>query len=409
MSHGLAPNELTGDGFKLPKIPIKVMSDMVARPVKVSASPLPAAQALLGAGVALTTVQGTPVLPLPQPRGFTPPTDFSPATASLWGRFVNLLHRYSLAVFALLFLAIGVSAIAVGGSYWSARVINAAKPAAVAKIAVPTVAGLNLTVPASELQAKLQTITNQPATLTVGSQAIPVGADTIRGWLQITTSADKSQDYIRLKAGAISASLTSLANQFVNAPVNQVTVDEAGVSRVVVAGQNGSTLTDPAGLKTQAEQVAKTVMNANGLSFNTPLQTVAFQAYTPCNFDKSLDVNVTTKQMYAYQGCQLVQTFAVSAGAPATPTPIGEFHIWEKLTSQTMTGLNPNGTKYVQPNVPWINYFDHSGDAVHGNYWRPASVFGNVNTSHGCVSVPVDQAEWIFNWAPIGTTVITHA
>jgi lipoprotein-anchoring transpeptidase ErfK/SrfK len=107
--------------------------------------------------------------------------------------------------------------------------------------------------------------------------------------------------------------------------------------------------------------------------------------------------------LYAYQNGQLVNTFLITAGAPATPTPIGEFHIWDKVALQTMTGPG-----YVQPRVPWINYFDHSGDAVHGNYWRPSSVFGNVNTSHGCVGVQVDQAEWIYNWAPIGTTVITH-
>ena len=113
--------------------------------------------------------------------------------------------------------------------------------------------------------------------------------------------------------------------------------------------------------------------------------------------------------MYAFDNGQLVNTFLVTAGAPATPTPIGEFHIWEKLPVQTMSGLNPDGTKYSQPNVPWINYFDHSGDAVHGNYWRPASYFGNINSSHGCVGVQVPEAEWIYNWAPIGTTVITHA
>ncbi|HEY5152467.1 MAG TPA: L,D-transpeptidase, partial [Candidatus Saccharimonadales bacterium] len=318
------------------------------------------------------------------------------------------MHRYSLAVFALLFLAVGVAAIEVGGSHWSARLISSVKPAAAIKAAAPTIAGLNLTVPANQLQAKLQTITAQPATLTVGTQAVPVGADTIRSWLQISTSADKSQDFVRLKSGAIAASLAQMANQFVKSPVNQVTLTVNGASRIVIAGRDGAALTDPGGLKTQAQAVAKTVMDAKGLGFNTPLQTVPFQAVTPAAFSKSLYVDVTNKQMYAYEAGQLVQTFAVSAGAPATPTPIGEFQIWEKLTSQTMTGFNPDHSKYVQPNVPWINYFDHSGDAVHGNYWRPASVYGNVNTSHGCVSVPVDEGQWIFNWAPVGTTVITY-
>jgi lipoprotein-anchoring transpeptidase ErfK/SrfK len=361
----------------------------------------------IAANMSQATMPGAPALHLPKHREFTPPSDFSPTPDSLPQRFVNLLHHYSLGVFALLFLLVATAGIEVGGRYWSARVLDSVKPALAAKAVAPTISGLNLTVPAKDLQSKLQTIANQPATLTVGSQSIPVGSDTIRNWLQVTTSADKSQDYIRIKAGTIAASLNQLANQFVKAPANQITINEAGVNQVVAVGSNGTALTDPAGLKTQANAVAKTVMNGGGMQFTTPLQTVPFQAVTPCNFNKSLDVNVSTKQMYAYQGCDLVNTFAVSAGAPDTPTPLGVFQIWEKLTSQTMKGTYP--VPYVQPNVPYINYFDHSGDAVHGNYWRPASVFGQTNTSHGCVSVPVDQAEWIYNWAPIGTTVVTHA
>jgi lipoprotein-anchoring transpeptidase ErfK/SrfK len=355
------------------------------------------------AALAVSSAQSASV----SPRDFTPAAEFSSEAVSTLRRLLNLAHRYSLAVFALLFLAVGVATIEVGGKYWSAHVLNSIKPAVAAKAAAPTIAGLNLTVPASQLQSKLQTITSQPATLTVGTQAIPVSSDTIRSWLQITTSHDKSQDYVRIKSGAITASLTQMANQFVKAPVNQITVAEAGVNQVVVAGRDGAALTDPGGLKTQAQATAKTVMNSKGLSFNTPLQTVPFQAVTPAAFDKMLDVNVTTKQMYAYQGGQLVNTFAVSAGAPATPTNIGQFHIYAKYAVQDMRGFNPDGTKYFQPHVPWVNYFS-GGDAVHGNYWRPASVFGNVNTSHGCVSVPVDQGEWIYSWAPIGTTVITH-
>jgi len=362
----------------------------------------------LRVAVPAVTPQPVAALPLQPPREFLPPAKISPAHVRPPQRLLNFLHRHSLATFALLFLLVGSAATQVSGSYWATRVEAAAKPAVALKAAPPLIAGLNLTVPSSQLQAKLQTITSQAATLTVGTQSTVISPDTIKSWLQITTSADKSQDYIRLKAGAIAASLTQLANQFVKAPVNQVTLSVNGTSRIVIAGRDGAALIDPGGLKTQAGQIAKTVMDSKGLSFNTPMQTVPFQAVTPAAFSKSLYVDVTNKQMYAYESNQLVQTFAVSAGAPATPTPIGEFQIWEKLTSQTMTGFNPDHTKYVQPNVPWINYFDHSGDAVHGNYWRPASVYGNVNTSHGCVSVPVDQGEWIYNWAPIGTTVITY-
>jgi lipoprotein-anchoring transpeptidase ErfK/SrfK len=113
--------------------------------------------------------------------------------------------------------------------------------------------------------------------------------------------------------------------------------------------------------------------------------------------------------MWVYEKGQLVNQFAVSAGAPATPTPLGRFQIYQKLAVQDMKGYNANGTKYFQPHVHWISYFLPGGYAVHGVYWHPLSWFGVNNSSHGCVGLPDATAEWVYDWAPIGTTVITHA
>lgn len=347
-----------------------------------------------------------PALALPEVPDFAPPAKF--VSSSPLNRFTDWLHDHSLVVFALLVLAVGGAGIKVGGNYWTTRTLSAVKPTAAVKATAPTIAGLNLSVPSQDLAARLQTIENQPATLTVGSQTIPLGADTIRGWLQVTASKDKSEAYIRIKANAMTASLTQLANRFVKAPINQVTVTEDGVSEVVVAGRNGLALTDPGGLKAQADQLAKTVMDAKGLSFNTPLQSLAFQAVTPAAFDKLLVANVTAKKMWAFQNGQQVNSWLVSAGKPSTPTPLGEFHVYAKFTVQDMRGFNPNGTPYFQPHVHWVNYFS-AGSAIHGVYWHPLSWFGAINSSHGCVGIPDSQAEWIYNWAPIGTTVITHA
>lgn len=355
--------------------------------------------------------------PVVQPQLVLPPIvpamPVVPITASRQHPLSQLFeaaHRHSLSVFALLFLLVGTAGIQVGASYWSAHILDGLKPASTTiKLPTSKIAGLNITVPASQLPTRLASITGQPASLTVGSQTVAISPNTIKSWVQVTASTDKSQDYLSVKTASITSSLQSIANQFVKAPVNQVTATYAdGSTSVIAPGVNGVALSDPGGLKTQAAAIAKTLMNGNGLQFNAPTTSQAFADITPASFDKSLDVNVTTHVMVARQGNQIVNTFLVTAGAPDTPTPIGTFHIWEKLPLQTMTGFNPNGTKYVQPNVPWINYFDHSGDAVHGNYWRPASVFGSVNTSHGCVGVQVADAEWIYNWAPIGTTVITH-
>jgi lipoprotein-anchoring transpeptidase ErfK/SrfK len=318
----------------------------------------------------------------------------------------ELFHRNTLLVFALLILAIAALGIEVGSHYWSARL--ASRTATVPAAKAPTIPGLNLRVPTSELPARIQAITNQSATLTVGSDAKPLSPDIIKSWLQITPGNTASEQYIHIKAGAIAKSLTDLAAKYNKDPVNQVTVTHDGVNQVVVPGRNGAKLSDPATLATQASAAAKTVLDAKGLQFSTPLQTAPFQAVTPAAFNKLIEVNVVSKQMWLYDNGQLTHNYLVSAGAPATPTPIGEFHIFAKFASQDMKGFNVNGTPYFQPHVHWINYFLPGGYAVHGVYWHGEGWFGNINSSHGCVGLPDYQAEDVYNWAPIGTTVITH-
>jgi lipoprotein-anchoring transpeptidase ErfK/SrfK len=332
-------------------------------------------------------------------------TDHSFRPAHLAYQTLDLTRRYRVASAAMVILLFGAAIIVLAGRYWSAT--YTAQHASLAATITPahSVAGLNITVPAAELQAKLQTITSQKATLTVGPYSEQLSSDIIKSWLQISANSQHSEYFIHLDESAMNSALAKEASQYARTPVNQVTVNEDGASVVAVAGQDGRSLSDPSSLKTQAQGAAKNVLAASGgLQFNTPLQTTPFQAVTPANFDKLLVSNVNTKKLWAYQNGQLVNTFLSSDGKPDDPTPLGEFHIRAKLTKQTMTGPG-----YVQPNVPWINYFDNSGDAIHGVYWRPASVFGNVNTSHGCVGLPVDQAEWVYNWAPIGTTVIINA
>ncbi|HSX45442.1 MAG TPA: L,D-transpeptidase [Candidatus Saccharimonadia bacterium] len=319
------------------------------------------------------------------------------------GQPLDALYRHSFVVFTLLFLLVGASGIEVGGRYWAARL----EPPVVATAKKPTISGMSITVPVGQLQQKLQQITGQPASLTVGDQTVPVSPDTIKSWLQITADNAKTEDFIFVNKAAMSKSLSDMADKFVRSPVNQVIINHGGADQVIVYGHNGAHLTDPGTLATQAGQFAKTVMDAKGMQFSTPLQTQAYSVVTPAAFGKLLEADVTTKTLYVYQNGQLINTFLTSDGAPATPTPLGEYHIYAKYAVQDMKGFNANGTKYFQPRVPWVNYFT-GGDAIHGVYWHPSWWFGAINSSHGCVGVPVDVGEWIYNWAPVGTTVITH-
>jgi hypothetical protein len=316
--------------------------------------------------------------------------------------------RYSAVLASLALLLIGTAAIRLGGAYYTAEYIN--KPAAAVKLPqlpAESIAGFNIAVPAAEFPAKLKSITSQPVILTVGGQSEHVSASTIKSWLQITSNKQKSQYYIHLNQATMANSLLKLAKGYAKAPVNQVTVNEDGRSVVALRGRPGTALSDPGSLKSQAAEASKDALAGQGMRFSTPLKTVPYHAVTPSAFGKVIVADVTTKKMWAFQNGKQVNSWLVSAGKPTTPTPIGEFHIYAKFTVQDMSGYNLDGSKYFQPNVRWVNYF-YEGSAIHGVYWHPLSWFGAINSSHGCIGVPDNEAQWIFNWAPIGTTIIVH-
>ena len=326
------------------------------------------------------------------------------------GVTLDFLHRYFIGAFAILFLFVGSATITVYGRYDSNRILALTKPPLSTTQETHVITGPSITVPDTQLQAQIQSITSQPITLTVGTHTESVSPSDIQAWLKITHSGNGVQDYIQIDTTAVEQTVKGLANQYAVAAVNSVSVihdDGITPSGVIVVGENGSALGDLSGISSQSLSSATDILNGKGAQFSAPLQSVPFQSQTPANFDKLIEVDLVTKRMYAYENGRIVQTFLISAGAPATPTPVGEYHIYAKYAVQDMSGFNVNGTPYFQPHVRWVNYF-HGADAIHGNYWRPLSYFGNINSSHGCVGLPDDLAVWVYNWAPIGTTVITH-
>ncbi|MFJ8044419.1 Ig-like domain-containing protein [Kitasatospora sp. NPDC096147] len=85
---------------------------------------------------------------------------------------------------------------------------------------------------------------------------------------------------------------------------------------------------------------------------------------------------------------QVTATYPVIGGSPEHRTWAGKLVISEqyrqtKMDSQTV-GL---GDEYNIPDVPHAQRLTTSGTFIHGNYWSPASQFGNANTSHGCIAL----------------------
>jgi lipoprotein-anchoring transpeptidase ErfK/SrfK len=115
--------------------------------------------------------------------------------------------------------------------------------------------------------------------------------------------------------------------------------------------------------------------------------------------DNWIQINLTTQRLIAWEGERQVYAIVVSTGKKSTPTRPGIFAIREKRRLDRMRGPG-----YDVPNVPFAMYY-HGGYAIHGAYWH--NRFGTP-VSHGCTNVAVNHAEWLFNWASVGTPIVIH-
>jgi LysM repeat protein len=119
---------------------------------------------------------------------------------------------------------------------------------------------------------------------------------------------------------------------------------------------------------------------------------------------KWIDINIAKQTITAYEGSTPVKSVLVSTGIAVHPTPVGRYAIYSKYSAYTMSGGTRGVDYYYLPNVPWTMFF-FKGYAIHGTYWHHN--FGHP-MSHGCVNLTIADAKWFYDWAPIGTPVITH-
>ncbi|MEU1039065.1 Ig-like domain-containing protein [Streptomyces sp. NPDC005907] len=131
-------------------------------------------------------------------------------------------------------------------------------------------------------------------------------------------------------------------------------------------------------------------------------------------------VDAETKTMKVTRDGKTVKTIPISAGAPENKTYEGQMVISEKFKETRMDGSTVGFTKedgkgeYDIKDVPHAMRLSASGTFIHGNYWGAKSIFGSVNTSHGCVGLsdtkgandPSTPAAWFYDNSLIGDVVV---
>ena len=127
---------------------------------------------------------------------------------------------------------------------------------------------------------------------------------------------------------------------------------------------------------------------------------------------KVIVISLSRQVLTAYQDGNAILTTFVATGRPQLPTPPGVYHIFARYSPYQMISPWAYGSPWWYP-PSWTNWameFIRGGYFIHDAPWR--SWYGPganlYNGTHGCVNVPYSPMATLWNWAPIGTTVVVQ-
>lgn len=226
-------------------------------------------------------------------------------------------------------------------------------------------------------------------------RTVPVAPAVVGTWLSVID--EDGQLRISADEGAIQTVVDTLPALVNRAPVDaRVVVNSSGdVLSELTAGVNGRELGD---VTDTASQFADQLESGDGV-FALDVSETSFETITLL---RRIDVNLSAQRAYLYENDAVVNSWAISSGLSATPTPTGNFAVFGHTPFQDMGCFE--GASYCTEDVPWNTWFAPD-IAFHGAYWH--NNFGQ-QMSHGCVNMPVDVAKFVYDWAPVGTAVAVH-
>jgi hypothetical protein len=155
----------------------------------------------------------------------------------------------------------------------------------------------------------------------------------------------------------------------------------------------------------QLGDLGRQAAERKGYQFSGRQQLGGAPTWSPGIWERQIDVNLSEQRLTAYEGAVPVFSAPIATGKDGFNTPEGSFGIYAKYPMQTMTG-SAGSEVWNVPDIPWVQYVV-GGVALHGTYWHDQWGTG-VRMSHGCINLNIDDAQWLYEWADIGTSVNIH-
>lgn len=129
--------------------------------------------------------------------------------------------------------------------------------------------------------------------------------------------------------------------------------------------------------------------------------------------DTYFDVDLSAQHLWYYKDGKMVMESDFVSGYPSESrnTPEGVYKLWLKERGKTLVGAS-DGQSYASY-VEFWNYISTIGIGFHDASWQ-GGVFGGTKYqsatwgSHGCINLPYDAAEYIYNNAEYNTPVFAY-
>lgn len=119
-----------------------------------------------------------------------------------------------------------------------------------------------------------------------------------------------------------------------------------------------------------------------------------------------IDVDISEQTVRAYRNGVKEREFLVSTGIDKYPTPLGDFSVTAKIPVKDYEwSYGPEHPDNYDLKDVRFNLRFRPTYYLHEAYWH--NDFGRKR-SHGCINISAVNAQWLYEWAHVGTPVFVH-
>lgn len=220
---------------------------------------------------------------------------------------------------------------------------------------------------------------------------------TVMGWLVLSEDGEVTVD-----TSKVAETVAELAEEYNTLGTVRTFTTNSG-EKIQVGGSEKDTMGYEMDQETTTERLAAAALTGAPTSARWPV--AGFTRTDENDFgDTYVEVSIYDQHLWYYVNGEVVLETDVVTGEGSNSTTPGVFMILDKQSPATL-----EGTGYSTDVSYWMP-ITYSGTGLHDATWR--TEFGKEiyvsGGSHGCINMPLDMAEELYNSIEMGTPVIVY-